>query len=168
MQCIRQRGSRHQAAEAAYWRDVGTIDASTCTANRDIPRPRTEIRCNPKWPISTSGYSGPSSTIIEGTLTNCVLGAGTLVNGARAVNSIIRREVVLEGGVEIEDSIIMDYTIVRQGAKLKRVIVDRFNTIDAGQRVGYDNEADRSRYHVTPSGIVVVARPACRRRHALQ
>lgn len=144
--------------EQAYWRDVGTIDAYFA-ANQDLLgfEPRFDL-FNPSWPISTSSYGGPSSTIINATLTNCILGAGTLVKGARVINSIIRREVVLCPDVEIENSIVMDYTTIGPGARLCRTIVDRFNTIDAGTRIGYDLAADRKLYHVTDSGIVVVPR----------
>jgi glucose-1-phosphate adenylyltransferase len=78
------------------------------------------------------------------------------VRGASAVNSILRREVVLEEDVEIEDCIIMDHTLIRRGSKLKRVIVDRFNVIDSGTRLGHDLEADRAGHFVSPSGIVVL------------
>jgi glucose-1-phosphate adenylyltransferase len=46
--------------------------------------------------------------------------------------------------------------------------VDRYNTIDAGDRLGYDLDLDRSRHHVSASGIVVVAKAPFRaetRRH---
>ena len=89
-----------------------------------------------------------------------MLGAGTLIKGASVRNSILRREIVLEQDVELEDCIIMDYVIVRRGSKLKRVIVDRYNTIEPNTRIGYDREADARRYHVTDSGIVVLAKGA--------
>jgi len=38
------------------------------------------------------------------------------------------------------------------------VIVDRYNNIEAGQRIGYDLDADRKHYHVTDSGIVIVSK----------
>ncbi|MFN7086993.1 MAG: glucose-1-phosphate adenylyltransferase [Burkholderiales bacterium] len=144
--------------EPAYWRDVGTID-SYYAANMDVLglEPRFNM-FNPRWPIATKGYPGPAPKIVEGVIRNAVLGAGTLVKSAKLTNSILRREVVLERDVEIEDSIIMDYTKIRQGARLRRVIVDRYNVIEAGQRIGYDHDADRQRYHVTESGIVVVAK----------
>ncbi|HSN42225.1 MAG TPA: glucose-1-phosphate adenylyltransferase [Burkholderiales bacterium] len=144
--------------EQAYWRDVGTID-SYFAANQDVLglEPRFNL-FNPKWPISTKGYPGPSPKIVEGRIDNSILGSGTLVKGAKLTNSIIHREVVLERDVEIEDSIVMDYTKIRQGARLRRVIVDRYNTIEAGQRIGYDLAADRQQYHVTESGIVVVSK----------
>jgi len=144
--------------EQDYWRDVGTID-SYYAANMDVLglEPRFNM-FNPQWPIATKGYPGPNPKIIEGIIHNAILGAGTLVKGAKLTNSILRREVVLEQDVEIEDSIIMDYTKVKSGARLKRVIVDRYNTIEAGQRIGYDLDADRRQYHVTDSGIVIVSK----------
>ncbi|MDP2239811.1 MAG: glucose-1-phosphate adenylyltransferase [Burkholderiales bacterium] len=144
--------------EPAYWRDVGTID-SYFAANMDMLglEPRFNM-FNPKWPIATKGYPGPAPKIVEGEIHNSILGAGTLVKGAKLTNSILRRELVLERDVEIEDSIIMDYTQIRHGVRLKRVIIDRYNTIEAGTQIGYDLEADRKRYHVTDSGIVVVTK----------
>ena len=51
----------------------------------------------------------------------------------------------------------MDYVRIKRGARLRRVIVDRYNTIDAGTSIGFDPEEDRRRFHVSDSGIVVVA-----------
>ena len=63
----------------------------------------------------------------------------------------------------IEDSIIMDYSVIRKGARVRRAIVDRYNTIDAGDRLGYDLDRDRGRgHHVSKSGIVVVGKAAFR------
>jgi len=58
----------------------------------------------------------------------------------------------------IEDSIIMDHTTVGKGARLRRAIVDRFNIVAADAEIGLDAAADRRRYHVDPSGLVVVPR----------
>jgi glucose-1-phosphate adenylyltransferase len=142
--------------EPGYWRDVGTIDAYFA-ANQDLlgAEPRFNL-FNPKWTINSSNYQGPSVKIVEGHIRNSMLGSGVLVKGASVVNSIVRREVVLEPDVEIEDSIIMDYTVIRRGSRLRRVIVDRYNTIDPNTVIGSDPEADRRRWFTTESGIVVV------------
>ena len=81
-----------------------------------------------------------------------------MVNGASVHNSVIRREVLLDEDVELEDCIVMDYVHIGRGSRLKRVIVDRFNSIESGATIGYDRDRDRARYHVTESGIVVVPR----------
>ena len=142
--------------EPAYWRDVGTIDAYFAS-NQDVlgAEPRLNL-FNPKWQIGSSNYQGPTAKIVDGDLRNCMLGGGALVKGASLRNTIVRREVVLEEGAELEDCIIMDYVVIRRGAKLKRAIVDRYNTVPAHARIGYDLDADRSRWFVTDSGIVVV------------
>ncbi len=142
--------------DQSYWRDVGTLEAYF-DANRDILGLEPTFNLfNPRWPIYSSGYQGPVSKIVEGNISNSILGAGTLIKGASVKNSIIRREVVLEEDVEVEDCIIMDYTVVRRGARLKRVIVDRYNQIDPGDKIGFDRAADERRFHVSPSGIVVI------------
>ena len=40
--------------------------------------------------------------------------------------------------------------------RMRRVIVDRHNIIDANSVIGFDAEADRARYQVTPGGVVVI------------
>jgi glucose-1-phosphate adenylyltransferase len=142
--------------EAGYWRDVGTIDAYFA-ANMDLlgREPRLNL-FNPQWTVRSSNYQGPSARILDGRVRNAGLGAGTLIQGGSVINSILRREVVVEDDVELEDCIVMDHTLIKRGARLRRVIVDRYNVIEAGQRIGHDIEADRAGRFVTESGIVVV------------
>lgn len=142
--------------EAGYWRDVGTIDAYFA-ANQDTlgTEPRFNL-FNPRWFVNSSNYQGPSVKVISGEIDNAVLGAGSVINGARISNSIIRREVVIEPDVEIDDCIIMDYCVIRRGSRLRKVIVDRHNTIEAGSRIGHDREADQARFRVSDGGVVVV------------
>lgn len=144
--------------EPGYWRDVGTIEAYYA-AHMDLLglEPRFNI-FNPKWRIFSSGYQGPTSRIIDGHIHNSMIGAGDIIKGGSIRNSIIRREVMIEEDVELEDCIIMDYTIIRKGARLRRVIVDRHNIIAADTQIGYDRNADCARYHVSESGLVVVPR----------
>jgi glucose-1-phosphate adenylyltransferase len=78
------------------------------------------------------------------------------VQGSTLRNSILRREVTLEKGVELEDSLILDYVRVKRGARLRHAIIGRYNVIEAGAQIGYDPEADHRAYCRTPSGIVVV------------
>ncbi|HKJ07707.1 MAG TPA: glucose-1-phosphate adenylyltransferase [Gammaproteobacteria bacterium] len=143
--------------EPAYWRDVGTIDAYFET-HKDVLgiEPRFDA-FNPRWPIFSSNYQGPVARVLGGEVTNCLLGAATVIqDGARLRNCIVRREAVVESGAELEDCIIMDYVRVRAGARLRRVIVDRHNLVEADDRIGFDQEEDARRFHLTPSGVVVV------------
>ena len=142
--------------EQAYWRDVGTLDAYY-EANMDVLglAPRFDV-FNPQWPIISSNYQGPVAKFEEASLSGSIVSAGCVVNGARVRNSILRREVVLEPDVELDDCIIMDRVTIGRGAKLKGVIVDRYNVIEPGTRIGFDAAADAQRYKVTESGVVVI------------
>jgi glucose-1-phosphate adenylyltransferase len=142
--------------EQGYWRDVGTLDAYYA-AHMDVLglTPRFDV-FNAQWPIFSSNYQGPVAKFQDAHIDNSIVSAGCLIHGARVKDSVLRREVVLEPGVELDGCIIMDNVTIRRGAKLRRAIVDRYNVIEAGVRIGYDAAADAQRFKVTATGIVVV------------
>jgi len=140
-----------------YWRDVGNIDAYFDAHKDVLGEEPTFDMFNPQWPIFSSGYQGPVARVLGGTLKNTLLGAATMIHeGSRLTNSIIRREAVIEEDVELEDCLIMDYVRVCRGARLRRVIVDRHNIVEAGDVIGFDTEKDRQRYTVSQGGVTVV------------
>lgn len=142
--------------EKNYWRDVGTLD-TYFEAHQDMLglEPRFDL-FNPQWPIFSSHYQGPTSWVMQGELDNVLLGAANIIRNAKIRNSILRREVTVEPGAQIEDCIIMDYVRIGRGAKLRRVIVDRHNVIPPGAEIGFDLAHDREKYHVTEGGLVVL------------
>jgi len=142
--------------EAGYWRDVGTIDAYF-EANLDVlgETPRFNL-FNPEWTVRSSNYQGPTARILDGIIRNSSVGAGTLIRGGVVNSSILRREVVVAEDVELDQCIVMDHTMIGRGARLRRVIVDRFNIVPAGASIGYDRDADNARWFTTESGIVVL------------
>ena len=142
--------------EQAYWRDVGTLDAYF-EAHQDMLglTPRFDV-FNPQWRTFSSNYQGPVARILDAQVHNSVIAAGSMVHQASIRNSMIRREVVIEDDVELEDCVIQDYVWIKRGSRLRRVIVGQYNVIEAGSRIGYDPEADRRRYTVTAGGITVV------------
>jgi len=142
--------------EPFFWRDVGTLDSYFETHMNVLGmEPRFDI-FNANWPIISSNYQGPVARFFNAELDNSIVSAGCLLNGAKVKNSVLRREVVLEPGVELENCLVMDSVVIRRGARLKRVIIDRYNVIEKNARIGFDLEADRARYTVTGSGIVVI------------
>ena len=142
--------------EQAYWRDVGTLDAYF-EAHLDLLglNPRFDM-FNPQWRIFSSNYQGPVARLLDAQVHNSVIAAGSMVRQASLRNSLIRREVIIEDDVELEDCVIQDYVWIKRGSRLRRVIVGQYNVIEAGSRIGYDLEADRRRYTVTAGGITVV------------
>ncbi|MFZ0789896.1 MAG: glucose-1-phosphate adenylyltransferase [Chromatiaceae bacterium] len=143
--------------DQVYWRDVGNIDAYFDAHKDVLGEEPTFDMFNPQWPVFSSGYQGPVARVLGGTLKNTLLGAAAMIHeGSRLTNSIIRREAVIEEDVELEDCIIMDYVRVCRGARLRRVIVDRHNIVEAGDVIGFDTEKDRQRYTVSQGGVTVI------------
>ena len=144
--------------EAGYWRDIGTIGAYW-EANMDLlgSTPRLDL-ANPRWPIFTAHFPGPSARVIDGEVANTLVGEGSLIEGATIRRSIIGRGVEVRAGAVIEDSLVMDHTIVESEVRLRRVIADRYNVIPQGTRIGFDAAEDRRRFHADPSGIVILPR----------
>jgi len=144
--------------EPGYWRDVGTIEAYW-DAHMDLlgEAPRLDLD-NRAWPIRTGLHPGPAARFIGSDVDNTHVAEGSLVKRATLRNSILGRSVWVNEGAAIEDSIIMDHTTVGKGARLRRVIVDRYNIIAADSEIGFDPATDGRRYHVDPSGLVVVPR----------
>ena len=144
--------------EHAYWRDVGTIE-SYWAAHMDLlgESPRFDLD-DRYWPVRSSHHPGPPARFIGGDVDNAQVAEASLVKRATIRNSILGRAVWVNEGAVIEDSIVMDHTTVGKGAHLRRTIVDRYNIIPADTRVGLDPAEDRARYHVDPSGLVVVPR----------
>lgn len=144
--------------EPAYWRDVGTI-AAYWESHMDLlgESPRLDLD-NRYWPIRAAAHPGPPARFIGSELDNAQVGEASLVKRATVRNSILGRSVWVNEGAVIEDSIVMDHTTVGKGARVRRAIVDRFNIVAADTEIGCDALADRRRYHVDPSGLVVVPR----------
>ncbi len=147
-----------QYEETAYWRDVGTLQAYY-QSNMDIlgAKPRFNLN-NRRWFIHSGRYDGPPAKIIDGKLTNTIIGDGCFIRNATIRNSILGRGVHVHDDAVIEDSIIMDFCKVRAGAKIKRAIVDRFNQIPPNDSIGHDPAKDAERHFVDSSGIVVLSR----------
>jgi glucose-1-phosphate adenylyltransferase len=142
--------------EAHYWRDVGTIDAYfEATMDTLGAAPRFDLM-NGRWPVRSSNYQGPAASFGAARLEHSDIGAGALILDATVRRSVIRSEVTVGKDVVIEDSIVLDACTIGDGARIRRAIIDRFNTIPPGTRIGYDPAEDAARYTLTDSGIVVV------------
>lgn len=145
-----------------YWRDVGTLDAFY-DANMDIRAIDPELNLfNPQWPLLTAGYSTPPTKFAfdeddrRGQAIDSVVSGGCIISGATIRNSVIGRHVYVHSRTEIDSSIIFDNCDIGRGCKIRRAILEKNVHVPAGTVIGYDLDADRERYTVTESGIVVV------------
>lgn len=142
--------------ENAYWRDVGSIPAYY-EAHMDLLgySPLFETG-NRMWSVHPSIHEGAATKILKGRIEDSIIGEGTVIGDANIKKSVIRSGVSIEDGVEIDGCIIMDKVVIRKGSRLRKVIVDKSNIIDEGERIGFNQDKDRFRSHIDPSGIRVI------------
>ncbi len=143
--------------ERGYWRDVGNIKAFW-DAHQDMlgDNPLFDIN-NERWPIRASRNDLPATKIMGGEITNSIIAEGTMIKRAKIINSVIRRGVTIEDGVEVRDSIVMDRVVLKKGCMLNKAIVDSYNVIEEGVKIGHKNTEPYFRVSLDSSGISVVA-----------
>ena len=56
------------------------------------------------------------------------------------------------------DSVLLEGVEVGRYAKIRRAIIDKDVSIPQNMEIGYDPAKDKKKFHVTDSGIVVVAK----------
>jgi len=148
-----------------YWKDVGTIK-TYWQAHMDLLKENADLNLfNPQWPIRTVSYADPpgftfsvdnSSSSVE----DALRAEGSQVIGATVKRSVLSRNCVIKPGAYVEECIIGRGVVIGERCRLRRVIVDAQNVIPPDTEIGFDEDWDRQRYHVDPSGIVVVPMPA--------
>ncbi len=144
--------------EPAYWRDVGTLEAYW-QAHMDMlgPTPLLDLR-NDHWPILSDTFDGPTASFARATLEDAIVGQGSLVVDATIRRSVIGRNVHIDHGTRIEECVILDGVRIGSKARLRRVIVDRFNAIPEATEIGFSRELDKKWHRTSPSGLVVLPR----------
>jgi glucose-1-phosphate adenylyltransferase len=144
--------------ETGYWRDVGTLDAYW-QAHMDLlgEKPICDLR-NDQWPILTDSYDGPMASLVRTRVDESMVGQGGQILEADIRRSVIGRGVRIDAGAQLEECIVADGVRIGAGARLRRVIADRFSIIPADLDLGHDAAHDRERFHVSPSGLVVLPR----------
>ncbi|HZT32374.1 MAG TPA: glucose-1-phosphate adenylyltransferase [Bryobacteraceae bacterium] len=150
------------AAGAAYWRDVGTIDAYY-EANMDLRSVSPALNLyNREWPLRTASYPEPPAKFTfddenrRGQAIDSIVSGGCILSGGVVRNSVLARGVRVHAGALVEDSIILDNCDIGRRAKIRRAILDKNVCVAEDACIGYDGERDAQFYHVTESGIVVV------------
>jgi glucose-1-phosphate adenylyltransferase len=148
--------------DGSYWRDVGTIDAYY-EANMDLRAVKPSLNLyNRQWPLRTSGFPDPPAKFTfdeenrRGSAIDSVVSGGCILSGGTVKNSVLARGVRVHAGAMVEDSIILDNCDIGRRAHIRRAILDKNVRVPPDGTIGCDPEADRKRYHVTESGIVVV------------
>jgi glucose-1-phosphate adenylyltransferase len=151
-----------------YWRDVGTVD-SYWEASMDLISVTPPLNLyNPKWTIKTQSPQLPPAKFVfadtvshrVGLATDSMVSSGCIISGGTIHRSILFPRVRVNSFSHIEECVLMDGVEVGRHARLKRVIADKGVRIPPRTEIGYDLEADRQKYHVSPSGVIVLPKGA--------
>ena len=151
--------------QAAYWRDVGTLDAYY-QANLDLIQIDPILNLYDRdWPIHTyqPPYPPPKFVHTEpdrrGAALNSIVCQGAIVSGGQVYRSILSPGVRIHSFALVEDSILFDGVEVGRHAKIRKAIIDKDVKIPPGFEIGINREADLARgLTVTEEGVTVVAK----------
>jgi glucose-1-phosphate adenylyltransferase len=95
-----------------------------------------------------------------GIATDSLVSDGTIISGGTINRCVLHPRVRIHSYADVDESILMDGVEVGRHCKIRRAIIDKGVKIPAGVSIGYDLDADRERFTVTDSGIVVVPKGA--------
>jgi glucose-1-phosphate adenylyltransferase len=129
-------GTAVQHRLAGYWRDVGTLDAYW-SAHQDLlgDEPRLDLD-SADWPIRTHGAQRPPARVLSGAeLAGAYVAPGAVVSGT-VRNSVIGPGARVEAGAEVVDSVLLGDVVVRDGAVVRRAVLDERTVVGSGARVG--------------------------------
>ena len=146
----------------AYWRDVGTLD-SYWQANIELCDVEPELNFYDRdWPIWTYQVQHPPAKFVfdeegrRGEAIDSLVAGGCIISGARVKRSVIFFATVINSSSHVKDSVILPKVHIGSNCRISRAIIDKSCVIPDNTVIGEDLEADRKRFRVTKSGIVLV------------
>ncbi len=149
-----------------YWKDVGTLDAFY-EANMDACSVHPQFNLyNPHWPIRTFNWNQAPAKFVfagdedgrRGQAIDSIICDGCILSGGTVRRSILSPGSRIHGFAEVTNSILFPDVVVNRGAKVNNAIIEKGVEIPENFSVGFDLEEDAKRFHVTESGIVVIAK----------
>lgn len=156
---------------AAYWRDVGTVDAYY-RANMELLAVTPALNLYDRdWPIWTHQEQVPPAKFVfnddghRGQAIDSMVSGGCIVAGAHVVNSLLFSNVHVERGSELAGCVVLPETRIGNDCKVRHAVLDRGCVLPPGTTIGFDHEEDRKRFHVSPEGVVLVTPDALGQTH---
>jgi len=150
-----------------YWRDIGTLDAYW-EANMDLVSVDPLFNLyDQDWPIRTYQRQCPPAKFVFaqesrggrlGIALDSIVSGGCILSGGRVQDSVLSPNVRVNDLATVYNSILMENVVIGEGCRIKRAIIDNDVTIPPNTEIGLDLEADRRRFTVTESGLVVITK----------
>jgi glucose-1-phosphate adenylyltransferase len=147
-----------------YWRDVGTVDAYY-EANMDLVSVSPVFNLyDEAWPLRTWQHQYPPAKFVfgdpdrMGIAVDSIVGGGSVISGGRVSKCVVGYNVRVNSYCDVSESILYNHVNIGRHSKIRRAIIDRHVNLPERTEIGFDLEADKRRFHVTDSGIVIVVR----------
>ena len=150
--------------QAAYWRDVGTVDAYY-KANIELCDVTPALNLyDQNWPILTYQEQLPPAKFVfddddrRGYAVDSLVSSGCIISGSKIERSVIFNHVKVDSYSQISESVILNSAHIGRNCRIKRAIIDRNCYVPANTVIGYDTKEDQRRFFVSPGGITLVSK----------
>jgi len=155
--CVRSESER-----AAYWRDVGTIDAYW-EANIDLTDvvPQLDIY-DRNWPLWSYAEVTPPAKFVHndegrrGSATSSLVSGGCIISGSTLHRSLIFTGVRANSYSSLTEAVVLPHCSIGRGARLSKVVLDAGVQIPTELVVGEDPELDTKRFRRTEGGVCLI------------
>jgi glucose-1-phosphate adenylyltransferase len=145
-----------------YWRDVGNVDA-LYEANMELVALNPELNLyDDQWPIWTYQAQHPPAKFVldeegrRGMAVNSMVAGGCIISGAYVTKSLLSSDVRIEDSSIIDSSVLLPGVTIGRRCKLVRCILDENCVVPDGLQIGCDAAADHKNFFVTKRGVVLV------------
>ena len=153
---------RKDTGEPGYWRDVGTVH-SYWQANMELCSVEPELNLYDRdWPVWTYQPQYPPAKFVfdddgcRGEAIDSLISAGCILSGATVKRSLVFFASTMEKQTLVQDSVILPKVSIGSNCRISRAIIDKGTVIPNNMVIGEDLELDRTRFHVTDEGIVLI------------
>jgi glucose-1-phosphate adenylyltransferase len=139
-----------------YWEDIGTIDAYWKANMAFLSSSSPRLLDDTAWPIRSYKTRYGPSYVQQSDIRNSIIGSGCRIHGGTIRNSIISPGVEIAPNARIDGAIVLEGARIGRGAKLRRVIVDKFSRIPDHFEIGSNMKKDGANFLISEEGVRVV------------